>query len=86
MQDFLSISQRSSLKSAHRMQRDRKTGDRMKVVLRADQGESFVEILKFLFINVQTARLRAILANGNVPTAQTAAEKSQKRRFILKNH
>ena len=66
------------------MQRDRKTGDRMKAVLRADQGESFVEVVKLLFINVQTARLRAILANCNVPTAQTAVKKSQKRRFILK--
>ena len=56
MQDFLSASQRSSLKTAHRMERDRKIGDRMKVVLLADQGESFVEISKFLFIDEQTAR------------------------------
>ena len=28
----------------------------MKVVLLADQGESFTEIAKFLFINEQTAR------------------------------
>ena len=56
MKDFLSVSQRSSLKSAHRMERDRKIGDRMKVVLLADQGESFAEIAKFLFIDEQTAR------------------------------
>ena len=56
MQDFLSASQRSSLKSAHRMERDRKIGDRMKVVLLADQGESFAEIARFLFIDEQTAR------------------------------
>lgn len=53
---FLTTSQRSSLKSAHRIERDRKIGDRMKVVLLADQGESFAEIAKFLFINEQTAR------------------------------
>lgn len=56
MQDFLSPTQRSSLKSAHRMERDRKIGDRMKVVLLANQGESFAEIAKFLFIDEQTAR------------------------------
>jgi DNA-binding NarL/FixJ family response regulator len=56
MQDFLSASQRSSLKSAHRMERDRKIGDRMKVVLLADQGESFAEIARFLFIDEQTTR------------------------------
>ena len=87
------------------MERDRKIGDRMKVVLLADQGESFAEIAKFLFIDEQTARrhlrdyfdndktggssggsegklsqeqaarLRAILATCDVPTAQTAVEK-----------
>ena len=56
MQSFLSASQRSSLKLAHRMERDRKIGDRLKVVLLADQGESFAEIAKFLFIDEQTAR------------------------------
>jgi hypothetical protein len=56
MQDFLSAIQRSTLKSAHRIERDRKIGDRMKVVLLADQGESFAEIAKFLFIDEQTAR------------------------------
>ena len=56
MQAFLSAGQRSSLKSAHRMERDRKIGDRMKVVLLADQGESFAQIAKFLFIDEQTAR------------------------------
>jgi transposase len=38
------------------MERDRKIGDRMKVVLLADQGESFAEIARFLFIDEQTAR------------------------------
>lgn len=56
VQYFLTASQRSSLKSAHRIERDRKIGDRMKVVLLADQGESFAEIAKFLFIDEQTAR------------------------------
>ena len=56
MQNFLTPSQRSSLKSAHRIERDRKIGDRMKIVLLADQGESFTEIAKFLFIDEQTAR------------------------------
>jgi hypothetical protein len=37
------------------MERDRQIGDRMKVVLRADQGESFFEIAKFLFTDEQTA-------------------------------
>lgn len=105
MKDFLSASRRSCLKSAHRMERDRKIGDHMKVVLLADQGESFAEIAKFFFIDEQTARrhlrdyfdndktggssggtegkltqeqaarLRAILATCDVPTAQTAVEK-----------
>ena len=38
------------------MERDRKIGDRMKVVMLADQGESFAEIARFLFIDEQTAR------------------------------
>jgi transposase len=105
MPNFLSASQRSCLKSAHRMERDRKIGDRMKVVLLADQGESVAEIARFLFIDEQTARrhlkdyfdhdktggssggsagqltpeqaarLRAILATCDVPTAHTAVEK-----------
>lgn len=56
MQKFLSTSQRAALKSAHKIERDRKIGDRMKVVLLADQGESLAEIAKFLFIDEQTAR------------------------------
>ena len=56
MQKFLTTSQRSSLKLAHRGERDRKIGDRMKVVLLADQGESLAVIAKFLFIDEQTAR------------------------------
>jgi hypothetical protein len=56
MKDFLSASQRSSLKSDHRMERDRKIGDRMKVVLLADLGKRFSKIAKFLFIDEQTAR------------------------------
>ena len=38
------------------MERDRKIGDRMKVVLLADQGESLAQIAKFLLIDEQTAR------------------------------
>ena len=56
MQDFLTSGERSSLKSAHSIERDRKIGDRMKVVLLCDQGESLAEIAKFLFIDEQTAR------------------------------
>ena len=56
MQTFLTTSQRTSLKLAHRSERDRKIGDRMKVVLLCDQGESLAVIAKFLFIDEQTAR------------------------------
>jgi len=56
MQTFLTPSERTSLKLAHRSERDRKIGDRMKVVLLCDQGESFAVIAKFLFIDEQTAR------------------------------
>ena len=56
MQKFLTTSQRSSLKLVHRSEHDRKIGDRMKVVLLCDQGESFAVIAKFLFIDEQTAR------------------------------
>ena len=56
MQKFLTTSQRSSLKLVHRSEHDRKIGDRMKVVLLCDQGESFAVIAKFLFIDQQTAR------------------------------
>jgi transposase len=55
MQEFLTTSQRLSLKLAHRSERDRKIGDRMKVVLLADQGESMAMIARFLFIDEQTA-------------------------------
>ena len=56
MQDFLSATQRSTFKSAHKIKRDGKIDDRMKVVWLADQSESFAEIAKFLFIDEQTAR------------------------------
>ena len=56
MQDFLSATQRSTSKSAHKMKRDGEIDDRMKVVWLADQIESFAEIAKFLFIDEQTAR------------------------------
>ncbi|MFT7116523.1 MAG: DNA-binding NarL/FixJ family response regulator [Rhodoferax sp.] len=56
VQKFHNISQRSALKFAHKMERDRKIGDRMKVVLLTDQGESLADIARFLFIDEQTAR------------------------------
>jgi transposase len=56
MSEFLTSSERASLKSAHSIERDRKIGDRMKVVLLADQGESLAVIAKFLLIDEQTAR------------------------------
>src|SRR5450830_866437 len=56
MSEFLTSSERASLKSAHSIERDRKIGDRMKVVLLADQGESLAMIAKFLLIDEQTAR------------------------------
>ena len=56
MQKFLTDSQRANLKLAHKSERDRKRGDRMKVVLLCDQGESVAVIAKFLFIDEQTVR------------------------------
>lgn len=56
MSEFLTSSERASLRSAHSIERDRKVGDRMKVILLADQGESLAMIAKFLLIDEQTAR------------------------------
>lgn len=56
MQDFLTPSQRVSIKQAHRLERDRKIGDRMKAVLLADQGKSIAQIAEFLLADEQAIR------------------------------
>lgn len=56
MRDFLTSSQRISIKQAHRLERDRKIGDRMKAVLAADQGKPISEIADYLLADENTVR------------------------------
>ena len=56
MRDFLTASQRASIKQAHRVERDRKIGDRMKAVLLADQAWTLPDISQALFVDEQTVR------------------------------
>jgi hypothetical protein len=104
MKKFLTAEQRADLKTVHQTERDRKKGDRIKVVLLNDQGERMGQISRFLLIDEQTVRnhlkdyfendkldgssgassgklsaaqalkLRAILVDSDVPTAQVAVQ------------
>jgi transposase len=56
MRDFLSPSQRSSIRQAHRLERDRKIADRMKAVLWSDAGEGVPRIAALLLIDENTVR------------------------------
>jgi transposase len=56
MRDFLTTSQRASIKQAHKVERDRKIGDRMKAVLWADQGEPSARIAELLLVDEKTVR------------------------------
>ena len=56
MRDFLTSSQRVSIEQAHRIERDRKIGDRMKAVLWADKGQSPKQISELLMVDEQTVR------------------------------
>jgi DNA-binding NarL/FixJ family response regulator len=56
MKHFLADHQRAYLIAGHRIERNRKTGDRIKAILLADQGESIADIAKFLFVNEETIR------------------------------
>jgi transposase len=56
MKKFLTAEKRTDLKTAHQTERDRKKGDRIKVVLLSDQGERVGQISKFLLIDEQTVR------------------------------
>lgn len=51
MKAFLTSQQREALISEHRKERDRKRGDRIKVVLWSDEGVSQTEIARRLFIS-----------------------------------
>ena len=56
MGHFLDESQRAHLMRMHRIERDRKVGDRLKAVLLVDRGESVPDIAKFLLVDEETVR------------------------------
>lgn len=56
MNKFLSSDERDLLLQRHRSEKDRKTGDRIKVVLWADDGWTHCQIARALFIDEETAR------------------------------
>ena len=108
MANFLTSKQRNKLLAEHKAERDRKVADRLKAVLLSDDGETFAQIAKFLFVDDLTVRrhvkdylinkkkdndsggsdgfltvrqaenLRAVLAECDVPTAETAVDKAKK--------
>lgn len=56
MNKFLSPDERASLLQLHRSEKDRKKGDRIKVVLLSDDGWSARKIARALFIDDETVR------------------------------
>lgn len=54
MKEFLSIQERQELREAHRREKDRRAGDRMKAVLLSDMGWTFKEIAEALFLDEET--------------------------------
>jgi transposase len=56
MKNKLTTNQRSSLLVKHKKERDKRTADRIKVILLYDDGWTFNEIAKALFIDETTAR------------------------------
>lgn len=56
MRDFLTISQRSGLACAHKVERDGLIRDRIKAVLWADKGESVAKIAELLLVDEKTVR------------------------------
>ena len=55
MEKYLSPIEREKLLKLHRSEKDRKKGDRIKTVLLADDGWSYCQIARALFINEETA-------------------------------
>ncbi|CAO4841804.1 MAG: hypothetical protein FADNKDHG_01107 [Holosporales bacterium] len=56
MKKYLTIAERQKLLSAHKKERDKRIADRIKVVLLLDDGYSYVEISKILFVDDSTVR------------------------------
>ena len=54
MAKFLTNEERGELVTLHRKERDRKTADRIKAVLCADEGMSYPEIAHVLLLDEQT--------------------------------
>lgn len=56
MTKYLTIDERQNLLSAHKKERDKRIADRIKVVLLLDDGYSYEEISKILFVDDSTVR------------------------------
>ena len=54
MKKFLNTSERDRLITQHRKEKDRRTGDRIKAILMADNGWSFKDIAKALLLEQET--------------------------------
>ena len=54
MKKFLNTSERGQLITQHRKEKDRRTGDRIKAILMADNGWSFKDIAKALLLDQET--------------------------------
>lgn len=54
MKKFLNTSERDQLITQHRKEKDRRTGDRIKAILMADNGWSFKDIAKALLLDQET--------------------------------
>ncbi|CAO5681066.1 MAG: hypothetical protein HEEMFOPI_01851 [Holosporales bacterium] len=56
MKKYLTIDERQNLLSSHKKERDKRIADRIKVVLLFDDGYSYEEISKILFVDDSTVR------------------------------
>ena len=54
MSNFLREEERKELRQQHRKERDRRTADRIKAVLWSDDGWSYKQIAKLLFLDEET--------------------------------
>lgn len=54
MKDYLTNSERETLRSQHRRERNRRVGDRIKAILLSDKGWSYRQIAEVLLLDEQT--------------------------------
>ena len=95
MNILLSNTEREQLLSSHKKEKDRRIGDRIKVILLSDKNESIEEIARFLFIHPNTVlrHINEYKANKKIkPNSSTGApskltiKDAQELKFHIENN